>query len=297
MPGDRVTVFGGTGYLGRRAVHHLVQAGYRVRAAVRHPQPDLFQNIGDAVEQTQADVTDAHSITSAIQGAVSVVNTVGLYVESGATSFQSVHVEGAREVALQSAAAGVQLVHISGIGADPGSESRYVAARAVGEQGVRDAAPNAVILRPSVLFGPEDAFLCTLLNLVRFLPIVPLFGTGAKQLQPVYVDDVAKAIVCVLGDVGSQGKTFELGGPRIYTYRELLETVTKHLNRKRLFLPVPFLVWKTLAAGSALLPNPPLTRDQIILMRNDNVVSTNHGTFCDLGIIPQALEDSLSRMT
>lgn len=295
--GNRVTVFGGTGYLGRRVVHRLVKAGHHVRVAVRHPQPGLFQDLGDAVQQTQADVTDANSITGAMQGADGVVNTVGLYLETGVTSFPAVHVAGAREVALQSARTEAQLVHVSGIGADPGSKSRYVAARAAGEQGVRDAAPNAVILRPSVLFGPDDAFLSSLLNLVRFLLVVPLFGTGATRLQPVYVEDVAEAIVRVLGDVSSQGRTYELGGPRIYTYRELLEAVIKHLNRRRLFLPVPLLIWKTIAVGCALLPNPPLTRDQIILMQDDNVVSTDHGTFRDLGINPQALEDSLSQMT
>lgn len=297
MSGNRATIFGGTGYLGRRVVHHLVQAGYRVRVAVRHPKAELFQNMDDAVQQIQADVTDANSIASAMQGANSVVNTVGLYVETDVNSFPAVHVTGAREIALQSAGTGARLVHISGIGADPGSESHYVAARAAGERGVRDAAPNAVILRPSVLFGPEDAFLCSLLNLVRFLPVVPLFGAGATRLQPVYVEDVANATVRVLGHMGSQGKTYELGGPRIYTYRELLKTVAEHLNRRRLFLPVPFLIWKTLAVGSALLRNPPLTRDQIIIMRNDNVVSADHGTFRDLGISPQALEASLSRMT
>ncbi len=296
LSGNRVTVFGGTGYLGRCVVHHLAQEGCRVRVAVRHPQSDLFQDVGDTIHQIQADVSDVKSIHRALEGADSVVNAVGLYVETSTTSFSAVHVVGAREVAAQSAGTGACLVHISGIGAELGSKSRYVAARAAGEQAVRDAAPNAVILRPSALYGPNDAFLGTLLKLVRFVTVIPLFGNGATRLQPVHVADVAEAVVRVLGNIDLQGKIYELGGPRIYSYRELLETIVNHLKKRRLFLPVPFLIWKALAAGSALLSNPPLTRDQVILMSDDNVVSPVHGTFRELGINPQPLEDTLSKI-
>jgi NADH dehydrogenase len=250
----------------------------------------------DTIQQIQADVTDVESINRALQGSDCVVNAVGLYVETSMASFSAVHVIGAREVAVQSAGTDACLVHISGIGADLGSESRYVAARAAGEQAVRDAAPNAVILRPSVLFGPNDAFLSTLVKLARFLPVMPLFGNGTTRLQPVYVADVAAAVVRVLGNVILQGKIYELGGPRIYTYRELLETIVNHLKRRRLFLPVPFLIWRVLAAGSALLSNPPLTRDQITLMSENNVVGPDHGTFRELDINPQPLEDTLSQI-
>lgn len=291
-----MTVFGGTGYLGRSIVRHLVQKGFNVRVAARHPRTDLFQDMDDSIQHIQADVTDVKSVRRAAQGADSVVNTVGLYVETSKDSFSAVHVVGARDVAAQTAGTGAQLVHISGIGADPGSESRYVAARAAGEQGVRDAAPDAVVLRPSVLFGPNDAFLGSLLKLVHFVPVIPLFGNGTTRLQPVCVEDVAEAVVRVLGNTSSQAKTYELGGPGIYTYREVLETIAGHLKKRRLFLPVPFLIWKILAAGSALLPHPPLTRDQVILMSHDNVVSSEHGTFRELGINPQTLEYTLSRM-
>lgn len=296
LSGNRVTVFGGTGYLGRYVVHHLVQKGCRVRVAVRHPRTDLFKDIDDTIQQIQSDVTDVKSINRALQGADSVVNAVGLYVETSTTTFSAVHVVGAREVAVQSARTGACLVHISGIGVDLGSKSRYVAARAAGEQAVRDAAPDAVVLRPSVLFGPNDAFLGALLKLTRLVPVIPLFGNGATRLQPVHVADVAEAVVRVLGNVSLQGKIYELGGPRIYTYRELLETVANHLKQRRLFLPVPFLIWRVLAAGSALLPNPPLTRDQVILMSDDNVASPGHGTFRELGINLQPLEDTLFRI-
>ena len=236
------------------------------------------------------------SVNRALREVDSVVNAVGLYRETGTTSFSAVHVAGAREVAVQSARTGAQLVHISGIGADLGSKSRYVSARAAGEQAVRDAAPNAVILRPSVLFGLNDAFLGSLLKLVRFAPFIPLFGNGNTRLQPVYVADVAEAVVRVLGNVSPHRKTYELGGPEIYTYRELLETIADHLGQRRLFLPIPFLIWSVLAAASALFPNPPLTRDQVILMSDDNVVSSDHGTFHELGINPQPLEDTLSQI-
>ena len=289
-----VTVFGGTGYLGRFIVHRLVKKGCNVRVAARRPQPDLFQDTDDSIQHMQADVTDVKSITRAVQGADSVVNTVGLYVETSDHSFSAVHVEGARNVATETARAEAQLVHISGIGADPGSESRYVAARAVGELAVRDAAPDAVLLRPSVLFGPDDAFLDSMLKLVRSLTVIPLFGNGATRLQPVYVEDVAEAVTCAIENVGSKGKIYELGGPQIYSYREVLEIIAGHLQRKRLFLPVPFMVWKTLAAALALLPHPPLTRDQVVLMRYDNVVTPHHATFRELGINPQALEHTLS---
>ena len=293
LSGISVTVFGGTGYLGRHIVRRLMQNGCSVRVAVRHPQPDLFQDTGNVVQQTQADVTDKNAVADAVQGVDGVVNSVGLYVETGEASFDAIHIKGAREVALQAATAGAPLVHISGIGADTESASRYVAARAAGELAVREAAENAVILRPSVLFGPDDVFLDSLLKLVRFLPGIPLFGDGSKRLQPVHVEDVAEAVVCVFDEAGSPRTIYELGGPRIYTYRELLETIIEHLKRTRVLLPVPFTVWRLLAAGCAVLPNPPLTRDQIILMSHDNVVSPDHGTFQDLGINPQALEDTL----
>ncbi|MDA9981974.1 complex I NDUFA9 subunit family protein [Gammaproteobacteria bacterium] len=292
---DRVTVFGGTGFLGQYIVRHLAQNGYRVRVAVRHPKSHLFQEI-DNIDQVQANVTDAGSVSSALEGMGGVVNAVGLYVETSAASFSAVHVSGAREVAVQAARIGAKVVHISGIGVDFISESRYVAARAAGEQAVREAAPDAVILRPSVLFGPNDAFLNSLLNLARYAPAIPLFGNGGTRLQPVHVADIAEAVVCVLWNVTVRGKTYELGGPRIYTYRELLETIVEHLGKKRLFVPVPFIVWKALAAASELLPNPPLTRDQIVLVSEDNVVNTELGTFRDLGVNPKPLEYTLSQM-
>ena len=247
--------------------------------------------MGDAVEQVQADVTDESSVIRAIRGSDATVNAVGLYIEKGAISFDAVHVLGAHAVAKQSVVATARLVHVSGIGVDADSASRYVRARAIGEQRVRDAASNAVILRPSVLFGPNDAFLRTLLSLIDYLPIVPLFGSGSTKLQPVHVEDVAEAAVKVLDDKNTQGKIYELGGPRTYTYRELLEILQKLKKRKRPLLPVPFWIWETIATMATLLPNPPLTRDQVILMRDDNIVSAGMNTLLDLGIAPRPLEE------
>ena len=202
---EQVTVFGGTGYLGQHIVRRLGQSGYKVRVAVRHPRTDLVQNMDDAVEHMRADVTDKSSIAAAIKGSDAVVNAVSLYVEKGAINFESVHVEGAHAVAQQSLAASARLVHISGIGVDAESSSRYVRARAIGERRVREVTSNAVILRPSVLFGPDDAFLRTLVNLIHYLPIVPLFGSGSTRLQPVHVEDVAEAVVRVLEGADTPG--------------------------------------------------------------------------------------------
>ena len=289
-----VTVFGGTGFLGRNLVHRLLQQGYRVRVAVRNPRQDLFQDIDNRVEQVQSDVRNAQSVADAIKDADGVVNAVGLYVESQSATFEGVHVVGAQYIAQQSVTFGAKLVHISGIGVDTQSPSNYIRARAVGEQQVREAAPHAVILRPGVLFGRNDAFIRTLSVLVRMLPVIPLFGNGSVRLQPVYVKDVAKAIECVLSSNELGGKIYELGGAQIISYKDLLSTIAEHLNRKRLMLPIPFVIWERIADLASLLPNSPLTRDQIELMRHDNIVDHDVAGFAELGIEPCGLEDLLS---
>lgn len=290
-----MTVFGGTGYLGRSVVRKLVETGARVRIAVRRPRAELFQGAGHAIEHVRADITDQASVAVAVRGAAGVINAVSLYVESGAATFSAVHVDGARNVAEKSAAVGARLVHVSGIGSDPDSVSRYVAARAQGEEVVSTAAPGAVIIRPSVLFGCDDVFLDSLCRLVRFLPVIPLFGSGRTRLQPVNVADVAGAAARLVMAEPGRCKIYELGGPRIYTYRELLQTIASHIGRRRLFVSVPFPVWKMIAAACTLLPDPPLTRDQVVLMSRDNVVDPAQGTFSQLGIEPAALENTLSR--
>jgi len=294
MAQGRITVFGGSGFLGRRIVRRLSEDGAEVRVAVRHPErAGLRTESGKPGQVTavHADVWDAATVAPAVAGADAVVNTVGHYVERGDASFEAIHGQGARHVAEAAAAAGVRrLVHISGIGADPASDSPYVRARATGERLVREAFPAATILRPSVMFGPDDAFLNTLAALARVMPALPLFGAGEVRLQPVYVDDVAAAVAKALATPAAAGKLYELGGLRAYTYKALVRLVLEQTGRTRLLLPVPYAVWHGLAAVTAPLPRRPISRDQVRLMEKDNVVSQSALTLSDLGITPTALE-------
>lgn len=290
-----ITVFGGTGFLGRAVVRHLVAAGTPVRVAARHPAAPETPGGGGSGEACLADVRDDAAVARAVEGAAGVVNAVGLYVERGGATFDAVHVEGAARIARHAREAGVErLVHVSGIGADARSRSRYVAARGRGEVRVRAEHADAVILRPGVLFGPGDAFLRTLASLTR-LPVIPLFGDGGTRLQPVHVDDVAAAVGRALDVPGATGRTYELGGARVHTYRAIVEAVLAHHQRRRPLLPVPFVAWRLLAALASALPAPPLTRDQVALMEADSVVDTDAATFTELGIEPRALDDELAR--
>ena len=292
-----VTVFGGSGFLGRRIVGRLVDGGAVVRVAVRRPERaarlDSASTSGQIVP-TYADVWDETSVAPAVNGADAVINTVGHYVERGKSTFEAIHGQGAMHVARASAIAGVQrLVHISGLGADPASGSPYVRARAKGERLVTKAFPGVTILRPSVVFGPDDAFINRLAALARLLPALPLFGSGHVRLQPVYVGDVAEATVKALATPVTQGKIYELGGPRVYTYKALLQLVLAGAGRKRLLIPVPFFVWDILALLMSPLPRAPVSRDQVTLMKRDNVVAADALSLDDLGIVPTPLEEIL----
>ncbi|MFQ5763960.1 MAG: complex I NDUFA9 subunit family protein [Rhodospirillales bacterium] len=297
MTKGRVTVFGGSGFLGRQIVKRLAADGVSVRVAVRRPARASFLEKlapGGRIEVVAADVWDEASVTGALEGSAAAVNTVGHYVEKRGASFDAVHGEGARHVARQALKAGAErLVHISGIGADPASESPYVRARGVGEALVREAFEAATVLRPSVLFGPEDAFLNTLVRVARLAPALALFGRGETRLQPVFVDDVAETCARVLADPGTAGKTYELGGPRVYAYKELLELVLREVGRKRLLVPVPFALWEAAAAALSVLPRPPLSADMVTLMKRDNVVGAGALGLEDLGIHPVAVEEVL----
>lgn len=294
-----VAVFGGSGFLGRAIVKCLVADGIAVRVAVRSPDNVNFREPSGPVSEVKAiyaDVRDETSVALAMEGCDAVINVVGLYVERGAETFEAVHELGALNVAHQCAAHDVgRLIHISGIGADLNSESSYVRARAKGELLAKDVFAKITILRPSVLFGPDDKFLNTFAKLIRASPVMPLFGDGRTKLQAVYVGDVAQAACKILPDLGTRGQTYELGGPRAYTYRELIELVLSRLNKRRLLLPLPFFLWETMAALLSVLPVPPLTRDQVALMKCDNVVSKNARSLRDLGIKPTALEKILPK--
>lgn len=293
------TVFGGTGFLGRRAVRQFAEAGFRVRIAARHPDDVEFAEPQTALERNCVDIQDDAAVAAAVEGATAVVNAVSLYVESGDLTFQAVHVDGAERVAAACRSAGVDaLIHISGIGADDESESALIRSKAQGERVVRTAFPPAVIFRPSVMFGPDDAFLSGLEAATR-PPVVPLFGRGEMHLQPAYVDDVARACALAAADETHYGKVFELGGSRIVTYREAVEHVCDVLGRMRLLVPFPLELWRVVIGAMKILPNPPLTRDQLHLLAVDNTVSAAAAGFSELGMRPNSIlelmEDCLRR--
>jgi NADH dehydrogenase len=297
-----VTVFGGTGFLGRRVVRYLLDHGSAVRAASRRPErvPTLFGQDGAGPEAVRADVHEDASVVAALAGAYGAVNAVSLYAErraGGRDTFHAVHVEAAARVARLAREAGVRrLVHVSGIGADPASRSSYIRARGEGEEAVRRAFPDATIVRPSVMFGPDDRFLTTLARLLRTLPIHPLFGRGGTRLQPVHADDIAEAIARILEDAtGLAQPCYEFGGPRAYTYAELLRAVADRTGARRppRLVPVPFALWQALAVVAERLPGAPLTRHQVALMRRDNVASGGLPGLPELSIAPAAIEDVL----
>lgn len=290
-----VCVFGGTGFLGRRLVQRLVADGGTVRVAVRHPnrvRSALRATAPDRVTAVRADVRDQASVVAAVAGVEAVVNAVSAYVEKGGVTFDAVHVRGAETVAREAAAAGIaRLLLVSGIGADAHSRSPYIRARGRGEAAVRQAFPGATIIRPGVMFGPGDALFGGLAELGRSLPVVPLIGGGRTHLQPAYVADVAEAIVRILADPGTAGRTFELAGPATYTLRELVTFTLRLIGKQRLLLPIPFAMAAVQARLFEFLPTPPLTTGQVDLLRADNVASGTLPGFRDLDIQPRSIEE------
>jgi uncharacterized protein YbjT (DUF2867 family) len=294
MSARRVTIFGGTGFLGRRIVGQLRDADFAVRIASRHLPPR--DSSAPGVEAVRADVDDDASVGAAVRGAWAVVNAVSLYVERGTRTFRSVHVEAAKRVAAMAHRAGsARIAHVSGIGADPRSASPYIRSRGEGEAAVRHAFPSATLIRPAIMFGPADAFLTPLTTMLRRAPVFPLFGRGETRLQPAYVGDVAEAIVRAL-QAPAAGLDYEFAGPRIYTYAELLTTIADALGRKPFLVPVPFSLWHGLGFAAELLPVPPITRNQIDLMQTDNVAAPDAPGFAAVGISPRPLEDILRRL-
>lgn len=295
----RVTVFGGSGFVGRHIVQRLAARGAVVRVAVRYPSTTRFlQPMGDVgqIVPIRADVRDQASVARALEGVDAAVNAVSLYVESRRTKFETIHVAGAENVARQATAQGVgRLLQISGLGLDADSESKYIRARTETERVVSAAFPGATFLRPSVIFGPEDAFFTTLASMARLSPVLPLFGGGRTRLQPVYVGDVAEAAVRALEKPATAGEVFQLGGPRVYSFRQLVELTLDTIGRRRLLLPVPFFIAERQAMMLELLPDPPLTRDQVRLLKVDNVVDRKAKGFAELGIEPVAVESELPR--
>jgi NADH dehydrogenase len=292
-----VTVFGGTGFLGRRVVRRLRAEDISVRVASRNPDRGraLFGADDERLHSIMADVNDERSVADAVSGSDAVVNAVSLYVEHGTETFQSVHVQCARRVAAQAQRAAVaRFVHVSGIGADAASPSPYVRSRGEGESAVRAAFPTAIVLRPAVMFAEDDAFLTTIVGLLRRLPAYPMFGSGATRLQPVHVEDVAEAVARLLERSETEPVTFEFGGPRAYSYEELLRTVAREAGLRTMLFPMAFPAWHALARIGEMLPRPPITRNQVELMELDTVASADLPGLRDLGIAPRALEETVA---
>lgn len=299
MSNPIVTVFGGTGFLGRRVVRRLRDHAYFVRIASRHPDRarELFGREDPQLQAVEADIDDEPSLAAALLGAFGAVNAVSLYAERGGATFHSVHVEGARRLAAQARKAGVErFAHVSGIGSDAGSPSLYIRKRGEGELVVRAAFEDAILIRPAVMFGPDDAFLTTIVGLLRWLPAYPVFGDGTTRLQPAYVDDVAEAMARALQRTEMRGLALECGGPHVYQYGELVRAVADAAGLRARLVPVPFSIWRGIAWISERLPSPPLTRNQVALMKIDNVASPAAPGLAELGISPRSIEEIVQRM-
>jgi uncharacterized protein YbjT (DUF2867 family) len=293
MQAKQITVFGGSGFVGRHAVRALAKAGWRIKVATRHPNRAFFLRPMGQVGQigfVKCDIADPDQVAAALRGSEAALSLPGILFQRG-QSFEDVHVTGAGHVADAAARLGLKhLVHVSAIGADSESQSRYAQSKAEGENRVRAAFPAAVILRPSIVFGPEDRFFNMFSSLARFSPALPLIGGGHTRFQPVFVGDVAAAIMASLEQPAAQGRTFELGGPAIYNFKQLLEIVLKETGRKRLLVPLPFALASLKAFFLQFAPNPLLTPDQVKLLRYDNVVSPTAAKLADLGIQPTTVE-------
>ena len=294
-----ITVFGGTGFLGRRIVRHLRRCGFAIRIASRHPDraERLFALDDPKLQSVEANIHDEGSVAEAVAGAYAVVNAVSLYIEQGRETFHSVHVESAQRLAAQARKAEVKrFVHVSGIGANATSPSLYIRKRGEGELAVRAAFADSTLVRPAVMFGPDDAFLTTIVKVLSRLPSYPMFGRGLTKLQPAYVEDVAEAIVRALQRTNIHAATFEFGGPRVYSYEELLRTVALEASVKSRLIPIPFAAWHVLAWFAEMLPRPLITRNQVELMQVDTVASPEMPGFKELGITPVAVEEVLQEI-
>jgi uncharacterized protein YbjT (DUF2867 family) len=297
MSSDRlITIFGGSGFLGRHLMRALAKRQYRIRVAVR--RPDLaghLQPLGRVgqIHAVQANLRYPDSIAPAVRHADVVINLVAILFARGRQTFAAVHVAGADAVARAAAAAGARMIHVSAIGADPDSPSEYGRTKALGEAAVLAAVPGANIFRPSILFGPEDDFFNRFAAMARLSPVLPLVGGGHTRFQPVFVGDVAEAIARAVDGEARAGTTYELGGPEVKTFRQLIEFVLATTERRRLLVPLPFRLAALQAAFLQFLPKPPLTPDQVKLLRSDNVVSAqaerDGRTLPGLGIDPATI--------
>jgi NADH dehydrogenase len=297
-----VTVFGGSGFLGSQVVRALAKKGLRIRVAVRNPgRAYTMRMLGDVgqIEVVQANIRAPQSIARALAGAEACVNLVGVLFETGRQKFQSIHGMGARNIAEVCAAAGVtRLVHVSALGSDPDSPSKYGRSKAAGEVAVRELVPTATIVKPSIVFGPGDGFFNKFGQMMALSPVIPLIGGGETRFQPVFVGDVGAAVCACVMDPATQGRTYELVGPATYTFKQLMEMIARETLRSPLLAPLPFPLARLVGAANDLIaplnPFPPLiTADQVDLLRADGAVSSGGPGLADLGVAPTALEPIL----
>src|SRR5216684_8145308 len=271
-----VTVFGGSGFLGRHVVRALAKLGYRIRVAVRRPDLAGYLQPSGRVGQihaVQANLRYPGSVEAAARDADAVINLVGILFERGRQRFDAVHAFGAEAVALAASAYGARLIHVSAIGSDERSPSHYARSKATGEKLALAAVPSAVVLRPSILFGPEDAFFNKFAAIACFSPALPLIGGGHTLFQPVFAGDVAAAVVAAMEGRARVGQIYELGGPEVRSFKDLMRFVLATIERRRLLVPIPFALARLQASLLQLMPKPLLTPDQVELLRSDNIVS------------------------
>ena len=301
--GKLAVVFGGSGFVGRHVVSALAKCGWRVRAAVRRPDlAGFLQPMGSVgqIYAVQANIRFPSSVSRAVEGADIVVNAVGILAPAGAQTFDAVHAAGASAIAKAAKGAGAsRLIHISAIGADADSPSRYARSKAEGERGALNVFSGAIILRPSIVFGPEDEFFNRFASLARFSPFLPSIGGGRTKFQPIYVGDLAAAVANSAGGASSPSTIYEIGGPEVLTFRQLLELTLKYTGRRRALLPMPFWLAKLQALATWPLPNAlrPITVDQVRLLERDNVVSEaairEGRTLAALGVDPATAVEAI----
>jgi uncharacterized protein YbjT (DUF2867 family) len=297
-----ITVYGGSGFVGRHVVRALAKRDYRIRVAVRRPElANFLQPLGRVgqIHAVQANLRHAPSVEAAARDAQVLINLVGILGEGGRQRFDAVHTYGAEQVALAASAHGARLVHVSAIGADENSPSAYARSKAAAERLVMAALPQAVIMRPSIIFGPEDDFFNRFAALARFSPALPLIGGGLTRFQPVFAGDVALAVADAADGKLAAGTIYELGGPEVRTFKQLMQYVLATIERKRLLVPVPFFAAKIKASFLQFMPPPlTLTPDQVELLRVDNIVSeaakAQGRTLSGIGIEPESIESIVS---
>ncbi len=298
MPKGLVCVFGADGFLGHYVIGRLARKGWRVRACVRRPHSAgelrVMGQVGQ-IQIMQANIRNEASVIRAVQDCDAVVNLVGILYEKGKQKFQSVHVKGIKNIAEAAKAEGIEnIVHISAMGADENAKSKYARSKALGERELLAQIPKADILRPSILFGADDGFFTRFAKMASFSPILPLPGGGKTKFQPVYVADIADAIVKILAN-GSNGQIYELGGAKTYSYKELMQFILNTIDKKRMLLPLPWGFMSFLGAigsASSFIPfvKPFITSDQVKSLRNDNIASGKYPGLADIGIIPETIE-------